>query len=256
MCGLAGVLLAPRKRSTEMFRTICSIHVENLLANEERGREASGVAVIGRTGEHVVYKAAVPARVLVSRPELRRVLATVSYSTVCLLGHTRRPTKGPPDKPENNHPIATEHVIGVHNGEIRNDDRLSDRHRLPRQAEVDSEALFQLIDAVGPPRNGEDWQIRMRRGLEEVEGWFATLSVDSRRPTELLALKLARPLSVHYEEELGALFFSSRYIFLRKAFGKPVVSQALRSGYGYCFDADALDTWGSQPVLQFPIAPA
>lgn len=253
MCGLAGVLLAPRKRSAEMFRTICSIHVANLLANEERGREASGVAVIRRNGTHTLYKAAVPARVFISRPKFWGVLATVDYSTVCLLGHTRRPTKGSPDKLENNHPITTKHVIGVHNGEIRNDDQLSDRHRLPREAEVDSEALFQLIDATGAPRNGEDWPLRIRRGLEDVEGWFATLSVDSRRPTELLALKLSRPLSVHYEKELGALFFSSRYIFLRKAFGRRVVSQALRSGYGYCFDADALESLGSQPILRFPI---
>ncbi len=254
MCGLAGVLLAPRKRPPEMLRRICAIHLDNLVANEDRGKEASGVAVISRHGTRILYKDAVPARTLVSRPELRHVIAKVDRSTACILGHTRLPTKGSPDKPENNHPIATEHVTGVHNGEVRNDRHLSHRHRLPRRAEVDSEALFQLIDLVGPRRNDADWPLRMQRGLEEIEGWFATLSVDSRRPTELLVLKHSRPLSVHYDEDLGALFFSSRYIFLRKVFGKPVASQILRSGYGYCFDADALDTRRGQPVLQFPIA--
>ncbi|MBN2391897.1 MAG: hypothetical protein JXR84_14310, partial [Anaerolineae bacterium] len=49
-------------------------------------------------------------------------------------------------------------------------------------------------------------------------------------------------------------FFSSRYLFLRKAFGRGVITEALESGYGFYFDAEALPENGNQPSSSFEIA--
>lgn len=61
--------------------------------------------------------------------------------------HTRMWTQGRPENNDNNHPIRSGNVVGVHNGGIWNDDSLWDL--LPegsRQAEVDSEVIFALLD--------------------------------------------------------------------------------------------------------------
>jgi hypothetical protein len=81
------------------------------------------------------------------------------------------------------------------------------------------------------------------------------LSVDLRNPARLVVLKHRRPLCLHYEDSLGALFFSSRYVFLRLAFGQSVIMEVLEDGFGYCFDAFDLPAWGSRPVRSFELTP-
>ena len=69
----------------------------------------------------------------------------------------------------------------------------------------------------------------------------------------MVVLKHLRPLCLHYEERWQALFFSSRYIFLRKAFGRSVITEALDSGKGYYFDAAQLPDYGNRPIFTFDI---
>jgi glucosamine 6-phosphate synthetase-like amidotransferase/phosphosugar isomerase protein len=253
MCGLTGVLLYPARRSAETWRKIIEIHTANLSFNEERGREASGVAVVQADGRHRVFKQPVEATELVEMEGYREAMDTIGDQTVCILGHTRMPTKGSRWHNVNNHPIEAEHVIGVHNGMISNDDRLFARRKLPRVGEVDSEVIFRLLDTVDPLRwNGRYCRL-VREQVDLLEGTFSTLSVDVRRPGRLLALKYLRPLCLHYEEPWQALFFSSRYLFLRKAFGRQVITEALDSGYGFIFDASALPEKGNRPLQKFAI---
>ena len=79
------------------------------------------------------------------------------------------------------------------------------------------------------------------------------------RPTRLLALKHLRPLCFHYEPALQVVFFSSRYLFLRKAFGRSVLTEALEPNHGFVFDAEFLPEWRGRPLetfaLNFPSDP-
>ncbi|MEA3339876.1 MAG: hypothetical protein U9R15_07910 [Chloroflexota bacterium] len=253
MCGLAGVLLYPTRRSPEEWRAITNIATTNLLANEERGREATGVAVIQTNGRGRVFKQPVPASELVEIKNYQRLLSTVGDDTVCILGHTRMPTKGSRWRNVNNHPVTADHVIGVHNGTISNDDALFARLNLPRTGEVDSEIIFRLQDTVNPQRHNGQYSALVQEKVNLLEGTFATLSVDLRRPTGLLILKQLQPLCLHYEPELEALFFSSRYVFLRQAFGRSVITEALESRHGFYFDARQLPQNGIRPVSCFDI---
>lgn len=254
MCGLSGVLLYPRRRSEAELERIREISTANLVFNEERGREAAGVAVIQADGTYHILKRPVPASTLVKSDAYRRLLATINEETVCILGHTRMPTKGSPLRNVNNHPLRTEHVIGIHNGMILNDDDLFARFHFPRAGEVDSEIIFRLLDTVDPAQNDGRYPQDLEATLRFLRGTYAVLAVDLRRPTNLLALKQLRPLCLHYELEWEALFFSSRYLFLRKAFGRAVITEALESGYGYCFDALRLPALGNRPAFVFPLA--
>ncbi|MGC9400486.1 MAG: class II glutamine amidotransferase [Anaerolineae bacterium] len=255
MCGLVGVLLFPKARSPEERRALLDITTSNLLANEERGRDAAGVAVFQRDGRYVVFKQPTPASALVEMPGYHAALSTMGAQTVCILGHTRSPTKGSRWRNVNNHPLVGEHVVGVHNGEIENDEQLFAALRLPRRGEVDSEIIFRLQESVDPRSANGRYCAALRPRLNLLKGHFATLSIDLRKPTQLLALKYLRPLCLHYEASSQALFFSSRYLFLRRAFGRAVITEALDSGFGFCFDALEIPRLGSTPVERFALAP-
>jgi len=255
MCGLTGVLLYPTRRPADKWEEIQNITTANLVFNEERGREASGIAVIQADGHCRIFKQPVPASELVKMEGYRRVLSMVNETTVCILGHTRMPTKGSHWHNVNNHPLLAGHVVGVHNGVITNDDQLFARFNLPRAGEVDSEIIFRLQDTIDPLRCNGRYPELVREKVNLLEGKFATLSVDLRRPGGLLVLKHLQPLCLHYEEELVALFFSSRYLFLRRAFGRSVVTEALESGHGFYFDALSLPRSGDRPLHLFDIEP-
>lgn len=79
------------------------------------------------------------------------------------------------------------------------------------------------------------------------------MAVDMRRPTQLLVLKRRNPLCLHYEASLMALFFSSRYVFLRKAFGHSVRTEALPSRCTYLFESERLLELGKRPTSLLPL---
>ncbi len=253
MCGLAGILLHPMERPEEEWQAIRHCFTQTLLANEERGREAAGVAVIQRDGTFHLYKEPMPASELIKTEPYHRVLDSVGPETTCLLGHTRMPTKGSRWNNANNHPLLAGHVLGIHNGHIYNDDALFAQLGLPRAGEVDSEIVFRLLDTLSPVALDGTYLAAVRQRLTLLQGYFAILAVDVRRPERLLVLKKERPLCLHYHEPWQALCFSSRYIFLRKAFGRSVITEALDSGWAYLFDAHRLPQQGREPVERLPL---
>lgn len=248
MCGLAGMLICPGERTAEAWAAIRECFTQMLLFNEERGRDACGVALICVDGSSKLFKAPVPAVELVASAGYRRVMECLGRNTTCLLGHTRMPTKGTRWNNDNNHPVVTGHVVGIHNGHIANDDALFAALGLPRRGEVDSEIIFRLLDTLSPASNNGSYLGAAARKVARLEGRFATLSIDLRRPGRLLVLKKDAPLCVHYHEPWHALCFSSRYLFLRKAFGKSVLTEALDPGRGYLFDAAELPARGKTPL--------
>lgn len=251
MCGLVGVLFRPQRRSPRDFAKILSITTAGLLGNEERGRDATGIAVVQGDGGCQVFKEPVQASAFVEMPGYVETLAAVGPDTVCILGHTRLPTKGSPKRRANNHPIVTQDIVGVHNGVIHNDDALFAAHGLPRAGQVDSEILFRMQGQIDPRIYGPRYATAVGTSLNGLRGICAALSVDLRQPTRLLALKYRRPLCLHYEPSLGALFFSSRYVLLRREFGSAVVWETLEEGYGYLFDAMLLRELQSTPAERF-----
>jgi len=254
MCGLAGILLFyPQERSPAAWQQIRDLFTRMLILNEERGRDASGVALVRADASYLLYKQPVPATELVRMPAYRALLSEVDERTTCLLGHTRLPTKGSRWNNLNNHPLKVGHLLGIHNGFITNDDDLFTLLGLPRQGEVDSEIIFRLLSSVSPAANNGLLAQAVRDRVRLLEGSFVTLSVDLRRPTRLLVLKQLGPLCMHYESDLKALFLASRYVFLRKAFGRSVITEALRPDHGFVFDAERLAHTKGRPTEEFPL---
>lgn len=242
------MLLFPRARSEAEWRTLREVMTANLRANEQRGQDAAGIVVIQRDGRYTLFKQPLTVSALVQLDGYHATLACMDENTVAVLGHTRMPTKGSCSCPANNHPIHAGHVLGVHNGVIMNDDALFNTLHLPRNGEVDSEIIFRLQDRVDPTTANGTYLARVRAELCRLEGRFATLSVDLRAPTRLLVLKHLQPLCLHYEAPLAALFFSSRYVFLRNAFGRAVTTEILEDDHAFTFEALELPARAHRPV--------
>ena len=240
MCGIAAVFLYPTERPPEMWAEIRRSFTDNLLFNEVRGREATGVALLRQGAPASVFKRPVPAHEFVKRPFYTTLLRTLNAQTTLILGHTRRPTKGSPANGDNNHPIQAGDVIGVHNGHINNDDLLFANCDCERAGEVDSEIIFRLLWHELDGAFGDVGLTAVKSNLQKLEGKFVVLAGDQRQPNKLLVVKRNNPLSLHYHLQWQALIFSSRYIFLRKTFGRVVLKETLSSDKIFIFDAEKL----------------
>ncbi|MCA9935198.1 MAG: hypothetical protein KC415_14790 [Anaerolineales bacterium] len=247
MCGIAAVLLNPHERTPETWEALRQSFTSNLLFNEKRGQAATGVAVMDVHGHLEMYKQPLPAAEFVGTERYRALLAGIGSETTLILGHTRFPTKGSPDNDANNHPICIGPVCGVHNGRIQNDDALFAQTQLPRRAEVDSEIIFQLLAQQSVHSNPSHYLTAIRPVMQQMRGQFTFLAADVRSPQRLLVVKHQNPLSVHYHAQWQALVFSSRYIFLRKAFGRTVRTETLPQDQLMVFDTTLLTQSGSGP---------
>lgn len=255
MCGIAGILLSEsEERNPE---TVQDLFTANLLANETRGKDATGVLIVQQDSSWFLEKAPMPASEFVKTSAYATLLSKVNKETVLLLGHTRKPTKGSPADNNNNHPIVRGNTIGVHNGTLSNDDEIFLNHlkggKSSRIGTVDSEAIFALIDEMEHNLALTQQCTEINSISKFLHGSYTTIYVHPKVPYHLYLLKYNNPMSVHYSPDLQGLFFSSRYIFLRKTFGRSVISEAIPSRQGYIFDSRLIPHRGKTPILSFPL---
>jgi glucosamine 6-phosphate synthetase-like amidotransferase/phosphosugar isomerase protein len=256
MCGLTGIAVGKRYSDEELER-VKELFTRTLLAHEERGWEATGVSAIWPDSHYTVLKKPQRASEFIETGDYGNFLRTWDKDVCTLLGHTRKPTKGSIWNEDNNHPIIVGDTLGIHNGTIKNDDLLFKNENLARKAEVDSEVIFSMLNNIHWNNkydcHSHHFVSEVQTCTEKMTGSFTTISVNLKRPSELLLLKYNQPLSYHYSQSLETLFFTSRYIFLRKAFGRSVVTEALPNKSAYVFNLFTNSVPKGQPNLQFPI---
>lgn len=256
MCGLIGTLL-PEHLSKQQLQRIRQIFVANLLANEIRGPKATGVVVCQADGRVHFLKQPVPASEFVKTAVFQDFMINmVSPETRILLGHTREPTKGSVDRSVNNHPILIGDTVGVHNGVITNDDAIflelsQNGAKGGRVGSVDSEAIFALFDGVDGDGPLDRYVAGISREVRALCGSFTTLFFNKKKPTRLFCLRYDNPISCHFDPALESLFFSSRYLFLRKTFGRAVLSEPLSGRTGFVFEAQGLRLRQKHPIASF-----
>lgn len=253
MCGIAATLLAPESRTLAVWDAIWQDFTENLLINEERGSAATGVAVLHMDGRLSIVKQPIPAHQFVKTAVYQALRQTLGTETVLLLGHTRYPTQGSAQMNGNNHPIQVGSVFGVHNGRIYNDSQLFSQTIYARQAQVDSEIIFHLLQPHTPTQTYDSYLHTIQPGLQQLKGNFTFLAGDTRMPGNLLLVKHHQPLSAHYQMSWQSLIFSSRYIFLRKKFGHRVRTNFLAPDQLILYDAVRIHEQQLLPVATLPL---
>ncbi|MBN2010062.1 hypothetical protein JW960_12025 [candidate division KSB1 bacterium] len=146
MCGIFGVVC----KSEQTNNLPKSLQFLARLS-ESRGKEAGGFMFALNNSIHV-FKRPQPVTVLLKSSEYRtyyqstiqqKILA--SNTPVVAIGHSRLVTNGAQTVHANNQPVATEGVVGVHNGIIVNDQKLWKQFgwQHPDNA-LDSEIIFRL----------------------------------------------------------------------------------------------------------------
>lgn len=252
MCGLIGIIIGKKYTNKEM-ESVKKVFTNLLIGHEERGKEATGVAAISHNAEYYLSKSPVRATEFVKTKEYSDFLDIIRMKTGVILGHTRKPTKGSHWNPKNNHPIVYGSTLGVHNGTIKNDDFLFKYEGLTRNAEVDSEIIFSILNKALYKKKNKKFILDVQRSVRKFAGSFTTISINLEYPSKVLILRYNQPLSYHYSSSLKTLFFASRYIFLRKIFGRSVVAESLSEKTGFLFDLSSKSVKAGGPLLEFPI---
>lgn len=165
MCGIGGFFVSPEStllkgkniKKLEKFTT-------ELLKNlEPMGKLASGLAIT-RTDGVRVFKQAVNALELVESKSFKDFIQkNLTDKTISVMVHTRFPTCGDKRNNANNHPVIHGNVVGVHNGHINNHEDLFDKLKVKRIGEVDSEAIFAMLNLAW------DHEIKVTTNIRDID---------------------------------------------------------------------------------------
>lgn len=194
MCGLTGVAGVINQKEREAFRTL-------LILDTIRGPHSTGVASVDKNGDWDMVKKKGNAWDLFDSREYTSMVARTSY---CLIGHNRYATKGKINN-INAHPFEFEHVVGCHNGTIRQQWRMIDH----TDFEVDSENIFHSINEVG-----------LEDTLGVLDGAYALTYWDKRSQELIMARNIERPLYYTFSPDNKTVFWASEEWMLSVAISR------------------------------------
>ncbi|MHB9036973.1 MAG: class II glutamine amidotransferase [Armatimonadota bacterium] len=221
MCGLIGVLASQMPRDDRELHAIGDLFTRLLVASEDRGPFATGVAMVNSSGDYHVYKAPMPATQFVCSREYRSILDRLDQDATLLMGHTRWPTLGSHLDNANNHPLVGdgEHpYMLTHNGHIANASALFRSMNLKRKAEVDSEILLRLAEKH-LTKSGID-PVGLAEDIAKCRGRLSAVIVATSDPTKILLVKGNQPLEVRCHRKRAIIAYASDPGILNAALSK------------------------------------
>lgn len=146
MCGVFGAFT-----STDFIDNAATLkHWSRYLLqlSESRGREAAGITFHSDT-ELLMYRQPIKSRHLANTTGYKQLfehLSAQSTHSVGFIGHARLATHGTQLSSENNQPVESELLLGVHNGIIVNHQQLREKILKKPLYELDTMTLFELFD--------------------------------------------------------------------------------------------------------------
>ena len=151
MCGIFGVITHESHHRRDWIEHT----VERLFKlSESRGKEAAGIALL-TTDAIRIYKEDTSASEMITRRQYRQLFQDSLDSgqngngrpacPIAIIGHSRLVTTGAQNVHDNNQPVISENIVGIHNGIVVNHDDLWRRFpSMTRRAEVDTEVILGL----------------------------------------------------------------------------------------------------------------
>lgn len=183
ICGLVGVAGEINAKEEGIFKRLLEI-------DTIRGPHSTGILGVDARGwTQVVKKVGTPWDLYEYKQfdEIFRKRLTV------LMGHNRWATKGKINS-TNAHPFEHDHIIGAHNGTLRNQELLINHKRF----EVDSDNIFHSISEVGVDDT-----------VKKLCGAFALTWWDSEQETMNFVRNNERPLHICISENGKTIYWAS-----------------------------------------------
>lgn len=193
MCGIGGFFVSPESKLLvgKNLKKLEKFTIELLKNLEKHGKEASGLAITRIDGVKV-FKQPVKSGDLVESTHFKDFLRTnLTFKTISVMVHTRLPTCGDKSNNANNHPVIHGNVVGVHNGHISNHMEVFDKLRVKRIGEVDSEAIFALLNLAWDHEvkttnfRDVDYTDALTKTATSLKGSYAYAAVNARFPGRL-----------------------------------------------------------------------
>lgn len=240
MCGIYGIVrFNDSQFNTKLLRVILK---RLAIESRQRGGDATGYAFTGKDGVNI-FKHNTHAENFTKLANYKQTVrenlpgtGTNGYP-YSIIGHTRAKTLGTPMNPDNNHPIRTGSIVGVHNGMISNHTEVfkwltkTSENEVRRIAQVDSEAIFALIDYMSKvlkwPAKYSDQNVighvgdptsrAITRAAGKLTGSFACAAVDADSPQYTWLFRGYGDMAINYYRDEGLLVFASVERYIDKA---------------------------------------
>ncbi len=219
MCGIFGISVCKSEKSDA--RGVGHIVDALFVLSESRGKEAAGIAV--DSGRNLrVFKEAVPASTMIRSREYKEFFAEASAwpddpkRNLAVIGHSRLVTNGNSGISDNNQPVVSGGIVGVHNGIIVNDAELWKAHaNLKRSSDVDTEVLLAIVREK--ITSGTNVSNAVAQGFDEIDGAASVALLFGDYDVLLLATNNGSHYYV-YDDASKALVFSSERLILESLF--------------------------------------
>lgn len=187
MCGILGFVTdKPSETNADNFCALLDLL-------QSRGGDATGVAIVKKTGIRIVKQPVDATKFL---DKNWGALAKDIAEAHIVIGHTRKWTQGKPDDNNNNHPISSKHWVMVHNGCCSQMDRIKG---YKYAGEVDSEILLSHIE-----------ESDIIKGYAKL-GWGsgAIALLPKKETNKLILVRHNEPTSIALNSDRDTVFFAS-----------------------------------------------
>jgi glucosamine 6-phosphate synthetase-like amidotransferase/phosphosugar isomerase protein len=224
MCGIVGAIAfnkLNKKDEQDRQRIMRYMTTELLLLTEDRGKDATGAAILFSDGNYVGMKRGEKVSDFLSKlgeskeryGGLLKIWKEHEYPVKVYLGHARATSQGSKDDNANNHPIKIGNIIGIHNGTLRNDDVIIKNLKCKRDGQVDSEAIFRLFEYY-TNKGKEPFTLNMVQDVvRRLEGQFAVTLFNSDNPYQVPVFRDSRPVEFVFIKKYRMLFIVSELKF-------------------------------------------
>lgn len=287
MCGICGVFTYNSSNKIDFrVRSVIQrfLFSSGLMYMEPRGKDASGMALLWSDNNSAVVKQPVPVSHFViddgrwgeqyTNPVdkdahykwlMNTWLRNNKVHLMQALGHVRAKTQGSEYNPHNNHPIIVSSnevkenqdltgdlLIGVHNGGIRNDNALFEKHKFNRIGEVDSEIIFHLLY-----KHRDNFTVEaLKEVFDELDGTFSVMAHNPKNPTKVACLRETRTLNAAYIKEIGTVILISEKKYLTAALADYERWRVRESGSSYRYIDDENSEQDLGKIGDFPFITA
>ena len=215
MCAILGIgfLNGHRIKNFDRIKKLLELL---FVQSQVRGNRATGVAVV-TDNDIDVLKNNISAHKFVDTKEFKDLFDKrlgENSSVISIIGHCRFPTKGTDKNNDNNHPITTKNIVGVHNGVIINDDELFDEFSKfagegwKREGEVDSEIIFRLVDYFAYSQS-KTVRESIESTVNNIQGGFACALTSRLNKRSIWLFKNHSPISICFFPKSGIIIFAS-----------------------------------------------